>query len=242
MEMKKILLLTGISFALLGTSCKKGGFCKKGKDSVITEVREVKSFTSVHSEGSFDVFIKQNKSLEKGEIKVEAPSDLLEYIKTDVSNGTLTIENDKCFRGNNNIKIYVSSKEIDEISLFGSGDIETENKLHTTNMKVTLKGAGDIKADVEVTSLEVKVKGSGDIKMFGQASKQSLEIKGSGDISNFGLICKVADALVNGSGDIKLYAIESLDATIKGSGDITYRGTASVTSSVKGSGEIHNDN
>lgn len=240
--MKRITLIVAVASTVFATSCKRNGFCKKGKDSVTTETRQVENFTTVNSEGSFDIFITQDESLESGVVIVEAPSDLMKYIKSGVSNGVLTIDNSKCFRGNNDIQIYVSSNKINDITLSGSGNIKTTNTLSTSNMRIELDGSGDIETDLQVSSLDVKIKGSGNINSYGEALSQNVKIKGSGNINHFGITSEKVKAAIEGSGNIELNVSESLDASIDGSGNISYKGTASVTTNINGSGSINNKN
>ena len=236
------MLVIGVASIVFATSCKRTGYCKKGKDSVVTETRDLSTFTGVNSEGSFDVYITQDNSIDAGFVKISAPSDLMEYIETSVQNGVLTIENERCFRGDNRIEIYVTSKEINDISLAGSGNITTTNELVTENMNIILSGSGNIESDLQVNSLNTEIIGSGNIKTFGETVTQKLIIEGSGNIENFGITSSTATAKITGSGNIEVYASKSLDVKIDGSGNVTYKGDASVTSSVEGSGTINNGN
>jgi hypothetical protein len=62
---------------------------------------------------------------------------------------------------------------------------------------------------------------------------------GSGNIYCDQLKAKAATVTLNGSGNITVYASESLDAAINGSADIRYSGSpARVNKNGKGSGNI----
>ena len=242
--MKKILIILGVTCTVFATSCKKESFCKKGKKEKTIETREVANFTAINSESSFDVFLRRDVSLEKGIVKVEAPSDLLEHIETKVSAGVLTIESKaKCLvNTSGDVIIYVSSREINDISLSGSGNIKTENKLSTNNMEIRVNGSGNVTADLDVQYLYLGIKGSGNIDTYGKTTSQTLNIKGSGDIKNFGMISNTSNVSVDGSGDVSVYANDKLDVVIKGSGDVKYKGSASVTSNIDGSGDLKDEN
>lgn len=236
------MIIIGVASTVAVTSCSKSGFCKKGHGETVKETRSVGSFTGVNSEGAFDVVITQEASLEEGQVIVEAPDDLQEYIEIDVHNGVLDIDNKKCFRGDNEITIYVKSKEINDISLSGSGNISSTGVLETSAMTIQLDGSGNIETDVKCTSLKATITGSGNVETSGSTTSQKLKITGSGNIEHFGLSSATADVSIEGSGNVEVKVSDKLDADIDGSGTITYRGYPDIDQRITGSGDLKSDN
>lgn len=240
--MRKIIIIWGVASTVVATSCSKSGFCKKGHGETVKETRHVDTFTGVNSEGAFDIVITQDASLEEGQVMIEAPDDLQEYIELDVHNGVLDIENKRCFRGHNEITIYVKSKEINDISLAGSGNISSTGVLETSAMTIQLDGSGNIETDVKCTSLKATITGSGNVETSGSTTSQKLKITGSGNIEHFGLSSETADVSIEGSGNIEVKVSNQLDAEIEGSGTIKYRGHPEINHRISGSGELISDN
>ena len=92
---------------------------------------------------------------------------------------------------------------------------------------------------LQTTSLLFELPGSGNITVTGAADSVNISLPGSGNIYCDGLKAKSATVTLNGSGNIKVFASQSLDASIRGSGEVRYDGNqAKVNKSVIGSGSI----
>ena len=119
MIMKTIKL--GLIIAIAAStfvSCKKnGGFCFKGNGDIVTEERDLSDFTQISLSTSADVYYTQ---ADEYSVKVEASQNLMEIIETKVEGSKLKIKRKKgtCLRGNNPIRIYVNSPDIETIFNF----------------------------------------------------------------------------------------------------------------------------
>ena len=66
------------------------------------------------------------------------------------------------------IEIHVSTSEIEELNVQGSGNIIAEKKIETYALDLNIAGSGDIKmADVRCEKLKANITGSGDIIIAG---------------------------------------------------------------------------
>ena len=93
--------------------------------------------------------------------------------------------------------------------------------------------------DFKNDNLSLNISGSGDITANGEVQTLIAKISGSGDIISAELISKSATITINGSGDAKIWASDSISAQINGSGDIEYYGNPiNVKSKINGSGDI----
>ena len=132
------------------------------------------------------------------------------------------------------------------ISLNGSGDFISQQRIATDNMDINLRGSGDIDiADLICDRCDINLIGSGDIdlkRLEAQRASASLigsgdidlklnnvlntllALKGSGDISaDFEKGCKKVECELRGSGDISLKGnVEHFSKQKSGSGDIEY--------------------
>jgi hypothetical protein len=127
------------------------------------------------------------------------------------------------------------------IELDGSGDIVTNEESvleSTTTMNMVLDGSGDIDLKVKAAELNAALQGSGDIDFIGVAETLKAELDGSGDIRAYDLKMVDAEAVLDGSGSIRLFVTDHLRANLDGSGDITYRGAPVVEQTLDGSGTI----
>jgi len=188
----------------------------KGSGNIISENRELTNFTSINLIGGIDVNIKFS---DKYNCTVVSDENLIPYIKTEVVNNNLQISINKNYSSTEGIEVNVNAPEYDEVSISGSGDINIID-FKNDNLSLNISGSGDITANGEVQTLIAK-------------------ISGSGDIISAELISKSATITINGSGNAKIWASDSISAQINGSGNIEYYGNPiNVESKINGSGDI----
>ncbi|NMM48644.1 head GIN domain-containing protein [Marinigracilibium pacificum] len=180
-------------------------------------------------------------------IRFEGDSDDIEELETEIKGGKLDIRkrNNKSWgwSSSDDIKIYISTPQVNDISLSGSGTIEGKSKFKSSSMKISLSGSGDINLDVDADELKVYLTGSGDINLKGSGNDASAMVTGSGDIDMKNCEVKNMDAKVTGSGDLLVYVTQSLNSSIMGSGDIGYKGNPDkVNNNTMGSGDLEKIN
>ena len=205
--------------------------------------RHLSGFNAVELGGSYDVYITQGST---ESVKVEAPSDIMNHIITEVSGGVLKIYNKHdgwnwgSWWGNHKkIAIYVSARELNAVSIAGSGDIFFKAGITANSLKLRINGSGDMLGKVNVKKLESSISGSGDMKLSGSAESSTVSVVGSGDFTARNLLTVNSAVRVSGSGDAEVNASDKVDAAIVGSGDIRYTGSVkNVSSSKTGSGDI----
>jgi hypothetical protein len=208
------------------------------------ENRSVGDFSSIVFAISGDLYLSQG---DKNEVIIEADSDILEKITTEVQGNALIIEFEKWYNQNNRgkITVYITMKSIEKITLTGSGNILNKTKINATDLGLVLTGSGSINMN-DLTTQNVKsvISGSGEIKIKGNSKGKSLDavITGSGTIDASLLSFAIADLTITGSGSINADVFEKLEAFITGSGKIKYTGKPLIDANITGSGKIVNGN
>jgi hypothetical protein len=239
---KSILLIVALMFAAVSHAQWWGGKKVKGNGNMTTETRNTGDYDGVKCAGSMDYILVAGT---EGKIKLEGESNLIEYIITEIKGNDLIIKVEKGVNlspsWNKTIKVTIPFKDISSVSLAGSGDLWSEDKITASNFNVSLAGSGDMTLNIEATSVEGSLAGSGDITLKGNTNDLSLRLAGSGDIHAFGLQANHTEASIAGSGDIEVVSNQSLKARVSGSGDIEYKGNPSKEDTkVSGSGKISN--
>jgi hypothetical protein len=239
---KSILLIVALMFATVSHAQWWGGKKVKGNGNMTTETRNTGDYDGVKCAGSMDYILVAGT---EGKIKLEGESNLIEYIITEIKGNDLIIKVEKGVNlspsWNKTIKVTIPFKDISSVSLAGSGDLWSEDKITASNFNVSLAGSGDMTLNIEATSVEGSLAGSGDITLKGNTNDLSLRLAGSGDIHAFGLQANHTEASIAGSGDIEVVSNQSLKARVSGSGDIEYKGNPSKEDTkVSGSGKISN--
>lgn len=226
--MKKLIFTIAIlacSFTTAEAQWWTGSKKVTGNGDMTTQNRRVSDYDQISLEGSMDVELIAGR---EGNLKVEAESNLIEYVLTEVSGGKLkiSVENGINLQPSRNktIKITVPFESLDQVSLTGSGDIYTSNPINSGEFTVQLTGSGDIKLHLDAASVKGTLTGSGDIKLRGTTRTFECRVTGSGDFQAYDLKAEFVSASVSGSGDVQVSPMQELRARITGSGDITYWG------------------
>ncbi|PNQ72317.1 DUF2807 domain-containing protein [Hanstruepera neustonica] len=238
--MKKHFLL--LAALLLSVTVNYAQSWKKisGNGNVTTINRTVGDYDAISCAGSFDYVLVSGT---EGQLKIEGEENLLEYVITEVKNGKLIVKTEKGINLKTSmgktILVTIPFKDINEVSLAGSGDLWTKDVITATNLDVSLAGSGDMKLDIKATSVESSLAGSGDIELKGSTTNLEVNIAGSGDYSGFGLNADNTEVSISGSGDAEVVSNLSLKARVAGSGDISYKGNPDKEDTkVSGSGSI----
>ncbi len=239
--MKKSILL--LAFAALFTSGSINAQDKtklQGNGKVVTETRTTGDYDGIKISGFFDVDLVAGK---EGKITIKGEENLLPAIKVEVEDNSLRIYIEKFTNirtsSGKNIQITVPFEKISELSLAGSGDIQSKDVIKNDKFLVKLSGSGNFTLPVDTANLELNVSGSGNVRLKGTANNFSAKLSGSGDIDAADLKSKVVEANVSGSGNSKVACDESLTARVSGSGNIRYVGNPEKKDTkVSGSGSI----
>lgn len=250
--MKKNVLLLAL-FAMLLTSCDIHlSTTKTRTEPTVTVTRAVDDFVRINLLGSTSVYYTQGDSLT---VNVDAPANLIDYVVTEVVDSCLTVRMSddarsiltqiaqSALRDVDDIKVYVTSPDLVEVSLLGSGDFKCDSHLDTDNLRLTLRGSGEMHfADIICDHLVTSAVGSGDIdidKVVAQTS--SVELVGSGDVKVNHENVERTDIMLKGSGDVDASFVNcgAVSGDLRGSGDIKLLGNVhAMNKKTLGSGDF----
>lgn len=232
-----------IATAILFSSCQKEWVdVVRGSGPVVSEDRTTPSYDKVSLNIPADVYIYQGD--EEG-ITIEAQNNILDVIDTRVRNNELDIkfENGVVAKHYEPIKVYITTANISEIRISGSGNVYNETPLVTDELNVRISGSGNVDLqDIDTPLLDARISGSGRVYLSGECAEQILRISGSGNIHAFGLYSDEADINISGSGKTEVNVTDYLHGDISGSGSIYYKGHPVVESHISGSGRIYSAN
>lgn len=208
----------------------------KGKE--VTKTVKTQPYDVVKVVGSMDVYLINGS---EGSISVTADENTHKYIIVESDGNTLTIslKNNAALRKTGSIKIKVPFKKLSEVTLTGSGEVESEDVIKNSSLNINLKGSGEMDLVVEATSIDAKVNGSGEMELKGKVTDFEIKATGSGEFNGKSLLAENTQVYISGSGNAKVNAKQSLKARINGSGNIAYGGNPPANDSkVLGSGSI----
>jgi hypothetical protein len=239
--MKKIVLTQTMLVALmcfiglsLTSSCILADGIK-GNGNVVTEERSVSGFDAISVGGAYDVYLTQGSG---EELKIEAESNLMEYIKTKVMGGTLYIECDENLKPTKSMKLYITFKDLEEIEASGACDIESVNAFKLDELELDVSGASEINFDLNLDRLEADFSGASDVKLAGTAGEMEMDISGAGELDALELEAEKVKLDVSGAATAKVYAKTFLEVDVSGAATVKYKGNPQVDSEVSGAGSV----
>lgn len=238
--MKAKFYLPILLATVLFSSCEKDWVdVVRGSGPVVSEDRTTPSFHQISLNIPADVYISQG--LDEG-ITIEAQDNVLDVIDTRVRNNELDLkfENGVVVKRFEPIKVYITTANLSEIRISGSGDVYNDTPIVTDELNIRISGSGfvDLK-NIDTHILDARISGSGKVYLSGICDDEILRISGSGNIHTFGLISETADINISGSGKTEITALDYLHAEISGSGNVYYKGHPTVESHISGSGGIY---
>ncbi len=235
--MKKQLSL----FALVFLLCASFSFAQD------RETRNVATFTKIAFRVPGKLYLRQG-AVQK--VEIQGKKDVLKEIETEVEGGKLVIGKEGNWSnwswGNDDddddINVYITVKDIEALSVSGSGDLIGETKITSGDLDLNVSGSGSLKIEVEASGdLEADVSGSGDIDLKGKCRSFNSDVSGSGKVVMSVSISEKADFGVSGSGKIMASgSAQKVKASISGSGKVLASDlvTNSCEVRISGSGDV----
>ena len=224
-KMKKysrLLLLMALSIFPLNQTFGQFFGSVVGNGNIETETRDVRStFTGVKVSSGIDIILTQGNDQA---VRVEADENIIENIVTKVESGVLKVYFDKSISFTGNKKVYVTMRDIEQLSTSSAGDIIGTNLLRCANLSLRASSAGDIKIEIKADHVDVDISSSGDIDLSGECESMDARLSSAGDLNASDLKTREVDINVSSAGDASIYVTDRLDAKASSAGDIRYQG------------------
>src|SRR5215208_2068972 len=206
-----ILLLT-----VLAAGCHHGmrtDITGSGKRAM--EKRQVAAFTSISTEGAFNIEV----ACQKGpSLEVEGDDNVLEYVSTEVSNNVLRLKNTKGYSVGELVKVKISVPNLEALSVSGAGRIEIKG-MNNEKFVINSNGAPSISASGTTKSIYINTNGAGKIDTHNlRASRAIVESKGVSRVD--------------------LDVADQLDVTVSGPSVVFYKGDPVVNKTIHGPGKV----
>lgn len=222
----KILKTLGLSVLLLMISVTL-----YAQDS---EERNVGSFDEVKVAQAINCYLKQGSS-EKVRVEVEGSIDLDDVV-TEVSGSKLSIHLDRGNYRNVHVKVYVTYKSLEGITVSSAADVYSENVIKSSSLELSASSAGSMELDVDVDEMEISASSSGDVEVSGKANYLEADASSAGEIDAFDVEAKSVRAQASSAGSIKVTANEEIRADASSGGSVRYKGNPTKSNTDSSSG------
>src|SRR5215510_2904636 len=138
--MKKLALLF-LLLPVLAAGCHHGMMGQmKGSGKRVMEKRNVTPFTSISTEGAFDIEVTCQKDLG---LEVEGDDNVLGVVTAEVSNNELRLRRTKNYSSSEPVKFRISVPNLEGLSVDGAGHIDVKG-LNNEKFEINVDGAPSI--------------------------------------------------------------------------------------------------
>jgi len=231
-------------FLLSGMSAVKGlpvnSFDKS--ESIEKETRNVAAFTNIKVGGAFEVFIKQTGT---PGVVVEADSDVLPYIVTEVTGSTLKIgmksPHPNTWNDVHTLNVYITVADLNALSLSGAVEVTTQSAIKGENIEMEISGAVEVDLNLQYQKLSMDISGASEIKLAGQVEEVNIGASGASELDAFELLVKDLSLTASGATEAYVNASGTLKISASGACDVRYKGNASVNAHTSGACSVKED-
>jgi len=256
---KTMIIAIAVIIPFCFASCKK----IKGNGDVITDVMTMSQFDGISLSSVFDATIVHSDDYK---VVIEAESNIMPYIVTEVKNKTLKLrmKPNISFHRFKDIKVTIYCDKLEsitssgastifaeniicldklDISTSGADDIEIANLSECKNLKLELSGSGKVEiGNVICDNYEMNMSGAGNVSLAGECHFAKINMSGAGKYNAFGLNVNKYNIEISGAGDAMVTAIDELTVRLSGAGNVNYRGNPQLNISNSGIGRVINKN
>jgi hypothetical protein len=227
-----------------------------GNGTLAHDVRQVGTVGGLEVSGPLEVTVRVGPATT---LAVDADSNLLPLIRSEVSGGVLRMWVEGNVRSSNNLRVTYTTPSLEHLRASGSGRL-TVNDFNGEALDFSKSGSGSTTLTGQVASLDLRHSGSGQINAHGlrmgsarveqsgsgrtglgplRGSELSLRVSGSGSVQASGTVTAL-NARTSGSGGADLIGVtsEQADLTASGAGSISATVKRSVLAQTSGSGHI----
>jgi len=191
----------------------------------ISEERNLSSFDKLKVSSEVKVFL--SKGFEE-KIKIVATGLELSDIETTISAKTLLIELSRGLHIDASVELYLTYKEIREITVGASGKVSVQNQLTGDKIVLNANTNGELTAELNLKTVDIRVGQGGLIRISGKTGSIDAKVSTGGIFSALDIQSDSTYVNINSAGMAKVNALFLLDAKVRSGGTLTYNGSPKV--------------
>jgi hypothetical protein len=196
--------------------------CIEDSGIPVSRASKVKSFDKIKVDGAIKLILTQDSSYV---VQVDADSNIINYVKADVSGSELKIKLDADrYCGTDSIVVHAGIGELKDLSLAGAVKVVGDGRIYANDVDFSFSGMTDVTMDINAGKLTTKVDGVGKLALTGQAGVHDLKIKGTAKVDAFDFIVGIYNIDTDGTGKANINVLNELKVKTSGSSEIYYKG------------------
>lgn len=194
-----------------------------GNGNVVETTRTIsEDFEAIEAKTGITVVIEQSNTVS---VKAKTDEDLQEHLKTEVSNGVLSIYFDETINAAEERTVYVSAPTLRKISSSSGASVESVSTIKSENLDLKSSSGSEMKLSVYSKNLTCDSSSGSKITANGKSENVRTESSSGSSIELNDL--EVANAVCKSSSgsSTKVNPLESLDAAASSGSSIKYYNT-----------------
>jgi hypothetical protein len=229
-----VLLCTAMSLSAQWNYGGGSGKKIKGNGDTQIEVRDLDGFNGVSTCCNINVELRQGPF----EVKVEAESNLLEYVRTEVSGRRLEIgfKDRANINSNERITVYVSLPELDYLSASSSGEIVSKTNFTGDELELDVSSGALIRMSFTGDEIDADASSGGRMEISGSGGSVRADASSGGSVRAGEFVARRARCGSSSGGGVVVNITEKLDADASSGGRVRYVGNPSTIDSATSSG------
>ncbi|TKC58638.1 DUF2807 domain-containing protein [Pedobacter hiemivivus] len=219
-NLMKNISLIALFIPVLFAGCENK--CIEDSGNHVSRAVSVKSFDKIKVDGAIKLVLTQDSSYR---IQVDADSNIITYVKADVSGSELKIKLDyDKYCGTDSIVVHAGIGELKDLDLAGAVKVVGDGRIYARDLDLTFSGASDVSLDLSAAKVTTKVDGVSKIALTGQAGVHDLKINGTAKVNAFDFVVGVYNIETEGTGKANINVLNELKVKTSGSSEIYYKG------------------
>ncbi|CAH1001790.1 hypothetical protein LEM8419_02697 [Neolewinella maritima] len=213
----------------------------RGNGDVTTQTRNIDGFTGVSACCSMNVELAEGPF----NIRVEAESNLQEFVKTEVKGDRLEVGyvSEANFKSTEPINVYITLPRLEYLKASSSSTVTGTNTFHGDELEVDVSSSATATLAFVGQSVSTDASSSATLVLEGEAEEFEGDASSSSRIDAGKLKTQSGEADVSSSADIIVNVARSLRAKATSSGSVSYYGSPSdVSSDTNSSGSVRSRN
>lgn len=200
-----------------------------------TQKRSVGSFNSIDVCCGIQVLLTEGSS---SSVTVEANSNIISDVKTEVKGRTLNISFNNQRNKNNKGKIvvHVTAKDIEKLDSGSGSKIEGTNTINAGNIKLNVNSAGQINLDLKANDVVCNGNSAGTITLRGEAVSVKASNNSASSFNLKGFQTTNADISTNSGASVDITVKSEIKAHANSGAHVRYYGNPSKTDISSNSG------
>ena len=221
MRRRAALLLAGLAWLPSAAHAQAGGF-----DSIEISGAAIVRFAQGAAE----------------QVRLEGDEDAQKSVDLEVRNGVLHIRPGGSWKfwSGERARIDITARELRRVAISGAADFSAMQPVRCEKLDVSISGSGLGRFDkLQADSLRFRVSGAGDGQIAGSVNELEITVSGRGEFRGENLSSQRAKVVVNGIGEVRVWATEWLGVNVSGVGTVDYWGTPLVERRSSGVAKIN---